>query len=103
MEVAVADQKSIPRGPDLAAGIEIAHLSGTITKGRVANEPAILVRHNGETSIIGAFCSHYHGPLAEGLVDGRTTAVASIFRDLESRWKEALLFELLKSYCVSCQ
>jgi NADPH-dependent 2,4-dienoyl-CoA reductase/sulfur reductase-like enzyme/nitrite reductase/ring-hydroxylating ferredoxin subunit len=72
MEAAVADQKLIPEGPNFAEGMEIAHLSGTITKGRVGDEPAILVRHNGETSIIGALCSHYHGPLAEGLVAAGT-------------------------------
>jgi NADPH-dependent 2,4-dienoyl-CoA reductase/sulfur reductase-like enzyme/nitrite reductase/ring-hydroxylating ferredoxin subunit len=67
-EQAVADQKSMPEGPNFAEGIAIADLRGTITKGRVGDEPAILVRRNGESAIIGAYCSHYHGPLAEGLI-----------------------------------
>ena len=64
----MTDQPKNPEGPNFAEGVRIAELTSTVTKGRVGEEPAILVRTNGETYILGAFCSHYHGPLAEGLV-----------------------------------
>ena len=36
----------------------------------VGGKAAIMVRKGEEAFVVGAFCSHYHGPLAEGLVIG---------------------------------
>jgi apoptosis-inducing factor 3 len=65
------DQK--PAGPDFTAGIPSADLvDGAIMSGHVGDEAVILVRHGGTVSAVGAKCTHYQGPLAEGLVVGDT-------------------------------
>ena len=53
----MTDQTNIAEGPNFAEGVRIADLTSTVTKGRVGEEPAILVRTNGETYILGAFFS----------------------------------------------
>jgi NADPH-dependent 2,4-dienoyl-CoA reductase/sulfur reductase-like enzyme/nitrite reductase/ring-hydroxylating ferredoxin subunit len=60
-----------PPLPDLAAGIPLRRLTdGTIVAGKVGEEEAILVRSGDQLFAIGAHCTHYHGPLAEGVVTG---------------------------------
>jgi nitrite reductase/ring-hydroxylating ferredoxin subunit len=54
-------------GPDFAEGVPIADLAeGGMILGQVANEAVLLARSGGAPFAIGAECSHYHGPLAEG-------------------------------------
>jgi NADPH-dependent 2,4-dienoyl-CoA reductase/sulfur reductase-like enzyme/nitrite reductase/ring-hydroxylating ferredoxin subunit len=43
-----------------------------ILLGHVGDEDVLLVRSGSEIFAIDAHCSHYHGPLAEGLVDGES-------------------------------
>jgi apoptosis-inducing factor 3 len=65
------DQK--PKGPDLAAGIPAADLAeGAMLTGHVGDHEVLLVRRNGALYAVGAHCTHYHGPLADGLVVGTT-------------------------------
>ncbi|MFI5235669.1 MAG: FAD-dependent oxidoreductase [Gemmatimonadales bacterium] len=60
-------------GPDLAAGIPLAEIQdGGILLGHAGGEAVLLSRHGKEVFAIGATCSHYGGPLAEGLVVGDT-------------------------------
>jgi nitrite reductase/ring-hydroxylating ferredoxin subunit len=40
--------------------------------GHVGEEEILLVRSGAEILAIDAHCSHYHGPLADGLVVGET-------------------------------
>ncbi len=40
--------------------------------GHVGDDEVLLVRSGAEIFAIDAHCSHYHGPLAEGLVDGES-------------------------------
>jgi len=55
--------------PDLRAGLEIRDIpDGGIVSGRIDDEEAILVRRGDEYFAVGAQCTHYHGPLAQGLV-----------------------------------
>ncbi len=62
-----------PSGPDLVAGVPLSMIpDGGALLGHVAEEAAILVRHGDEVFAIGATCTHYGGPLAEGLVVGDT-------------------------------
>jgi NADPH-dependent 2,4-dienoyl-CoA reductase/sulfur reductase-like enzyme/nitrite reductase/ring-hydroxylating ferredoxin subunit len=65
------DQK--PAGPDLTKGIATSELpDGKMLVGVVDGEEVLLVRRNGSVHAIGAHCTHYHGPLADGLVVGDT-------------------------------
>ena len=58
-------------GPDLAAGIPLAGVpDGGLLLGHADGEPVILSRRGDDLRAIGATCTHYGGPLAEGLVDG---------------------------------
>ena len=60
-------------GPDLTAGIPANSLAeGVPLLGHVQTEPVILVRRGAEVFAIGATCTHYGGPLADGLVVGDT-------------------------------
>ena len=66
----MADQQAPPAGPDLSQGIALSEFSGATLLGHVGDEEVLLVRSGSEIFAVGAHCSHYHGPLAEGLVDG---------------------------------
>jgi NADPH-dependent 2,4-dienoyl-CoA reductase/sulfur reductase-like enzyme/nitrite reductase/ring-hydroxylating ferredoxin subunit len=58
-------------GPDLAAGIAAEALrDGEMLTGHSAGEPVLLVRRGGDIHAVGAKCTHYGGPLGEGLVVG---------------------------------
>jgi 3-phenylpropionate/trans-cinnamate dioxygenase ferredoxin reductase subunit len=58
--------------PDLSRGIDLGGLpEDGMQLGRIGDEPALLVRHQGDCFAIGASCTHYGGPLAQGiLADG---------------------------------
>jgi nitrite reductase/ring-hydroxylating ferredoxin subunit/thioredoxin reductase len=60
------------KGPDLAAeGAKVADLAdGVPLIGRVGDQAVMLVRRGRELFAVGATCTHYSGPLAEGLVEG---------------------------------
>jgi len=61
------------KGPDLSAGVEGAQLKdGEPLLGHANGEAIVLVRQGGEVCAVGAACSHYGGPLAEGIVEGGT-------------------------------
>jgi NADPH-dependent 2,4-dienoyl-CoA reductase/sulfur reductase-like enzyme/nitrite reductase/ring-hydroxylating ferredoxin subunit len=58
---------------DLAKGIAVTGLAdGAMVQGIVGDDDVLLVRRGDEFFAVSAFCSHYHGPLAEGLVVGDT-------------------------------
>jgi NADPH-dependent 2,4-dienoyl-CoA reductase/sulfur reductase-like enzyme/nitrite reductase/ring-hydroxylating ferredoxin subunit len=56
-----------PTGPDLAQGVAAEALTDRLL-GHVAGQPVLLLRDGGEVFAIDALCTHYHGPLAEGIV-----------------------------------
>jgi NADPH-dependent 2,4-dienoyl-CoA reductase/sulfur reductase-like enzyme/nitrite reductase/ring-hydroxylating ferredoxin subunit len=61
------------KGPDLGAGIDAAQLKpGDKLLGHAKGEPVLLARLGDEYLAIGATCTHYGGPLAEGVIDGDT-------------------------------
>jgi NADPH-dependent 2,4-dienoyl-CoA reductase/sulfur reductase-like enzyme/nitrite reductase/ring-hydroxylating ferredoxin subunit len=66
----MADQQ--PTGPDLSKGVALAEFSGAMLLGHIGDDAVLLVRSGAEIFAIDAHCSHYHGPLAEGLVDGES-------------------------------
>ncbi|MGH8361887.1 MAG: Rieske 2Fe-2S domain-containing protein, partial [Gammaproteobacteria bacterium] len=60
-------------GPDFTAGVSIADIpEGRSLLGRVGKDAVILTRQGSEIFATGAICTHYHGPLAKGLVVGDT-------------------------------
>jgi nitrite reductase/ring-hydroxylating ferredoxin subunit len=61
-----------PGGPDLTQGIAVAELVDGKLVGHVGQEEVLLVRKGTEVFAIGARCSHYHGPLVEGIVVGES-------------------------------
>jgi NADPH-dependent 2,4-dienoyl-CoA reductase/sulfur reductase-like enzyme/nitrite reductase/ring-hydroxylating ferredoxin subunit len=69
----MAQNDDKPQGPDLTQGIPaLEHADGTVLVGHIGEEAVLLVRHGGKVSAIAAHCTHYHGPLADGLVVGDT-------------------------------
>ncbi|WFU50087.1 apoptosis inducing factor family protein [Sinorhizobium terangae] len=65
----MAGNHSAPSGPDLALGIALADLpDGGKLVGHRDGEPVLLVRRGAEIFAVTATCSHYGGPLADGLV-----------------------------------
>jgi len=68
----MADQQAAPAGPDLSLGVALSDFSGANLLGHVGDEDVLLVRSGSEIFAVDAHCSHYHGPLAEGLVDGES-------------------------------
>ena len=62
-------EQSTPAGPDLAQGIPIGDLAdGHMLAGHVGDDAVLLARRGDEFFAIGATCSHYGGPLADGLL-----------------------------------
>lgn len=69
----MAEPDAKPSGPDLRQGIALNELAdGAMLLGHVGDEQVLLARRGSEVFAVGAQCSHYHGPLAEGLLVGDT-------------------------------
>jgi len=57
-------------GPDLSLGISVTALAdGVMLLGHANGEAVLIVRRGNEVLAMGAVCSHYSGPLAEGLLE----------------------------------
>ena len=66
-------EDAAPTGPDLAEGVELASLpDGAMLAGHVGSDAVLLVRRGERVFAVGATCTHYGGPLAEGRVEGDT-------------------------------
>jgi apoptosis-inducing factor 3 len=62
-------EQSTPAGPDLALGIPTGDLpDGHVLAGHVGDDTVLVACRGGEFFAIGATCSHYGGPLSEGLM-----------------------------------
>ena len=60
-------------GPNLGDGIDAASLDpGEKILGHANGEAVLLARVGDRYFAIGATCTHYGGPLAEGVIDGHT-------------------------------
>jgi NADPH-dependent 2,4-dienoyl-CoA reductase/sulfur reductase-like enzyme/nitrite reductase/ring-hydroxylating ferredoxin subunit len=58
-------------GPDLTLGISLTALAdGVMLLGHAKGDAVLMVRRGDTVFAIGAVCTHYSGPLAEGLLDG---------------------------------
>jgi nitrite reductase/ring-hydroxylating ferredoxin subunit len=66
-------EQSKPKGPDLTRGVPLGDVpDGGMVGGQVGDDAVLLARRSDELFAIGATCSHYGGPLAEGLIVGDT-------------------------------
>src|SRR5260221_6251667 len=69
----MAAEQSKPKGPDLARGVPLGDVAdGGMVGGHVGDDAVLLARRGDELFAIGSTCSHYGGPLAEGLIVGYT-------------------------------
>jgi NADPH-dependent 2,4-dienoyl-CoA reductase/sulfur reductase-like enzyme/nitrite reductase/ring-hydroxylating ferredoxin subunit len=65
----MTEEDAKPKGPDLSKGVALTLFpeNGMLT-GHVGEDEVLLVRRDGEVFAVSAHCTHYHGPLADGLV-----------------------------------
>src|SRR5499427_2282826 len=69
----MATEEKKPGGPDLSAGIPAADLAeGAMLTGHIGDDEVVLVRQGGRLFALSAHCTHYHGPLSDGLLVGET-------------------------------
>lgn len=69
----MATDDTPPAGPDFAQGVAASELQeGQMLLGHAYGEPMILVRRGGDLFAVGATCTHWNGPLADGLLVGDT-------------------------------
>lgn len=66
----MVQEQSPPSGPDLTQGVALAEFTDGKLVGHVGDQEVLLVYRGTEIFAIAAHCSHYHGPLSEGLVVG---------------------------------
>ncbi|MGI9169215.1 MAG: FAD-dependent oxidoreductase, partial [Caulobacteraceae bacterium] len=67
----MSGSKTPLEGPDLAKGVALADLAdGAMLLGHAAGEAVLLARRGEAMFAIGAVCTHYGGPLNEGLLVG---------------------------------
>jgi NADPH-dependent 2,4-dienoyl-CoA reductase/sulfur reductase-like enzyme/nitrite reductase/ring-hydroxylating ferredoxin subunit len=64
----MAQDENKPQGPDLSQGVALTDLVDGKLLGHIGDEEVLLVQSGDEIFAVGAHCTHYHGPLAEGLV-----------------------------------
>jgi NADPH-dependent 2,4-dienoyl-CoA reductase/sulfur reductase-like enzyme len=68
----MVEERAKPSGPDLTQGIALSMFTSQTLLGHVGDHDVLLVRFGPEIFAVDAHCSHYHGPLAEGLVVGES-------------------------------
>lgn len=67
------DKAQQPTGPDLKSGVDIESVAeNSPLLGHVEGAAVMLVRQGENIFAIGATCTHYSGPLSEGLIVGET-------------------------------
>ena len=69
----MAHTKDAPPLPDLTNGFSVASIpDGGSVAGSLGKAEVLLIRRGDRINAIGARCTHYRGPLAEGLIVGDT-------------------------------
>lgn len=89
-------------GPDLALGVPSSDVKdGEMLLGHAFGEPMILVRRGSELFAVGAVCTHWNGPLAEGMLVDDTVRCPWHHAAFSLRTGEAVRAPALKP--VSCR
>ena len=69
----MSTEQAEAEGADLTQGVPIDTLAdNAMLRGRVGDEAVLLARRGDEFFAVGATCTHYNGPLAEGIMVGDT-------------------------------
>ncbi len=69
----MSDAKNGGSVRDFTSGVPLGDLpDGEMIVGRVDAEDVLLARHGSAVFAVGAHCTHYHGPLADGMIVGDT-------------------------------
>jgi nitrite reductase/ring-hydroxylating ferredoxin subunit len=67
----MTQEDGTPKGPDFTKGVALAAFAENgMLVGHVGEDEVLLVRQGAEVFAVSAHCTHYHGPLAEGVVTG---------------------------------
>jgi hypothetical protein len=75
----MSEQEKKLDGPDFARGVPLEDLAeGSMILGQAAGEAVVLARAGGALFAIGAECTHYHGPLAEGMLVQPPSSMGSV-------------------------
>jgi apoptosis-inducing factor 3 len=86
----MAEEKKLS-GPDFAQGVSLSEFTdGGMLQGHAKGEPVLVARRGDDFFGIGASCTHYGAPLAEGLVVGDTVRCAWHHACFSLRTGEAL-------------
>ncbi len=97
----MSDDHAKLSGFDLTKGVPLSAISdGAMLAGHAHGEPALLARRGDELFAIGAVCTHYGAPLAEGLLVGDTVRCQWHHACFSLRTGEALRAPALDA--VSC-
>lgn len=97
----MSEESAKLNGPDFTQGIALSAVAdGAMLAGHAHGEPALLARRGDELFAIGAVCTHYGAPLAEGLLDGDTVRCQWHHACFSLRTGEALRAPALDA--VSC-
>src|SRR5215469_8486543 len=69
----MSGEQTTPDRPDFTQGVPAADLAeGGMILGQAAGEAVMLAKSGGMLFAVGAECTHYHGPLAEGVLVANT-------------------------------
>jgi NADPH-dependent 2,4-dienoyl-CoA reductase/sulfur reductase-like enzyme/nitrite reductase/ring-hydroxylating ferredoxin subunit len=96
----MADQQAPPAGPDLTQGVTLPEATGAMLLGHVGDDEVLLVRARSGIFAIDAHCSHYHGPLAEGLAVGESVRCPWHHACFDLRTGEAIRAPALNTLAV---
>jgi NADPH-dependent 2,4-dienoyl-CoA reductase/sulfur reductase-like enzyme/nitrite reductase/ring-hydroxylating ferredoxin subunit len=90
-----------PKGPDFTQGVPVADLAdGQMLAGHCSGEAVVLIRRGAEFFAIEAACTHYGGPLGNGLLVGETVRCPWHHACFSIRTGEALRAPALDSLAV---
>ena len=93
----MSDQPAELIGPDFTLGIALAQLGdGSMLVGHANGKPVLVARQGSEVFAIGATCTHYGGPLGDGLLVGDTVRCPWHHACFSLRTGEALRAPALK-------
>src|SRR5712664_1212452 len=103
----MSSQDGQPTGPDLASGFDLTALKeGQSVAGHVQGKSVLLARTGGQVFAISGKCTHYGGPLADGLVVGETVRCPWHHACFSLRTGEALAapaFDRLERWAVEVE